>query len=134
MRFLVTEFNELWACRYLREAIAECQEAEMCRRDGELMDHASTSIRRAQLSIFFALGSPEYLDLLAATLSRNVVAVQDDKLRFIANISQVAQHASDRTVQWSRGLLLSVAKEMVAAASSILKELTEGRCSYLLEE
>jgi len=134
MRFLVTEFNELWACRYLGEAIAEYQEAEKTGRSRELRDHASTSIRRAQLSIFFALGSPEYLDLLAATLSRNVVEVQDDKLRFVANIFRVAQHASDRTAQWSRELLLSVAREMVAAASSILKGLTEGRCPYLVEE
>jgi len=121
---VINDYNRTWAIRYLREAFAEYHNGKESQREDQSRSFMAIAIRKAQLALQHAFGSPEYLELLVTDAIQSQAASQDPRLGLLSTLASVAKILSEPQIPWTKELILKVTREALHGASTIIEEIT----------
>jgi len=85
------------------------------------------AIRKAQLALQHAFGSPDYVELLVADATQGQVIGLDPTVRLLSTIALIAKSLSDPQTLWTRERILEVAKAILQTAATIIQDMTPGK-------
>jgi len=121
---IINDYDRIWAIRYLREAFAEYHNGSRTQDQNDERSLMAMAVRKAQLALQHAFGSPEYLELLIADAIQTRTTIEDPMLGLLSTLSLVAKNISEPQMLWSKGSILRVTKEILEGVSTIIREMT----------
>jgi len=121
---LVSDYNRIWAHRYLREALADYDYGSKTRDENQSRASMAKAIRKTQLALEHLFESPDYLELMIADSLQSHAIAQNPKLRLLSTLSSMTQAFSESEIRLDREQVSRMTKEALQATATIMKEIT----------
>lgn len=120
---LCSESDRIWASRYIREAKVDLSLASNLQAVETVRETATLAMRKAQLAVQHALGTPDYSDPAIAETNLGRMDRNDSLVRVLIKIREITRELSELEPTFGKGAIVSTAKTIVDAAESIVETL-----------
>jgi len=120
---MISEYNRIWANRYLREALADYDTGSKAGDENQSRMAMAKAIRKTQLALEHLFESPAYLELMIADSLQSHTDAQNPKLRLLSTLASISQAFSEPDIRLSREQISRITKEALQVTSTIMREM-----------
>jgi len=115
------EYRRAWAVRYTREAEVDLALARRAVSIASVKDLSTIALRKAQLAIQYALGQPEYLDVIVSEASFGRASSREPVLSLLLKVKAVVHDISDPQSPLNKETIVAVTETVVKASADVIK-------------
>ena len=115
------EYRRAWAVRYTREAGVDLALARQAVSIVSVRDLSTIALRKAQLAIQYALGQPEYLDIIVSEISLGRASSREPMLSLLLKIRAAMRDISDPQSPLNKETIVAVTESIVNASTDVIK-------------
>jgi len=115
------EYRRAWALRYTREAGVDLALARQAVSIASVRDLSTIALRKAQLAIQYALGQPEYLDVLVSEVLLEKTTSREPLLSLLLKIKAVMRDISDPQSPLNKETIVVVTETIVNASTAVIE-------------
>jgi len=115
------EYRRAWAVRYTREAGVDLALARQAVSIASVRDLSTIALRKAQLAIQYALGQPEYLDIIVSEISLGRASSREPMLSLLLKIRAAMRDISDPQSPLNKETIVAVTESIVNASTDVIK-------------
>jgi len=118
------EYRRAWAVRYSREAGVDLALARQAVSISSVRDLSTIALRKAQLAIQYALGQPEYLDVLVSEVLLGRTSSREPLLSLLLKIRAAMRDISDPQSLLNKETIVAVTETIVNASTAVIEAIT----------
>jgi len=118
------EYRRAWAVRYSREAGVDLALARQAVSIASVRDLSTIALRKAQLAIQYALGQPEYLDVLVSEVLLGRTSSREPLLSLLLKIRAAMHDISDPQSLLNKETIVAVTETIVNASTAVIEAIT----------
>jgi len=115
------EYRRAWALRYTREAGVDLALARQAVSIASVRDLSTIALRKAQLAIQYALGQPEYLDILVSEVLLGRTSSREPLLSLLLKIKAAVRDISDPQSPLNKETIVAVTETIVNASTDVIE-------------
>jgi len=115
------EYRRAWALRYTREAGVDLALARQAVSIASVRDLSTIALRKAQLAIQYALGQPDYLDVLVSEVLLERTSSREPLLSLLLKIKAVMRDISDAQSPLNKETIVAVTETIVNASTAVIE-------------
>ncbi len=115
------EYRRAWAVRYSREAGVDLALARQAVSIASVRDLSTIALRKAQLAIQYALGQPEYLDVLVSEVLLGRTSSREPLLSLLLKIRAAMRDISDPQSLLNKETIVAVTETIVNASTAVIE-------------
>jgi len=115
------EYRRAWALRYTREAGVDLALARQAVSIASVRDLSTIALRKAQLAIQYALGQPEYLDVLVSEVLLGRTSSREPLLSLLLKIKAAVRDISDPQSPLDKETIVAVTETIVNASTDVIE-------------
>jgi len=115
------EYRRAWALRYSREAGVDLALARQASSMMTVRDLSTIALRKTQLAIQYALGQPEYLDVLVSEVLFGKTSSREPLLSLLLKIRAVMRDISDSQSPLNKETIVAVTETIVNASTAVIE-------------
>jgi len=115
------EYRRAWALRYAREAGVDLALARQAVSIASVRDLSTIALRKAQLAIQYALGQPEYLDVLVSEVLLGRTSSREPLLNLLLKVKAAVRDMSDPQSSLNKETIVAMTETMVNASTDVVE-------------